>query len=585
MITDDPNASAVLDELRRENQRLRASVQQSSSELQRLRVSVQQSSNEVTLLRAERREYLEQLKLKDRKIDDLQHQVQALLRRYYGRSSEKMDPNQRLLFEDLIEKAIPEMPAEDAGAVETPPTRRGNGHGRRRLPSDLPREKVVHDLPKEEKPCPCCGKLRHIIGKQTHEQLDYVPAKVKVIEHIRLTYGCPQCEANASPDGPQIVTADKPLQPIEKGLAAPGLLSYIIVSKYGDHLPMHRLERILQRHGIEIARSTMCDWAAQCADLLRPLCDLMANEVRASNVIHTDDTPVKVQDRSRTQTRTGRFWVYLGDHDHPYTVFTYTPSRSRDGPMAFLRDWGKDERVYLQADAFGGYDGIYAGQAGGQVTEVACWAHARRKFYDARTSDPATGAEALAHIRLLYDVEKQAKAEAKKSGRLPTADTPPDDHVPSDRWDHDALITARDRLRKELTVPRLAEFRAWLESQQAERGGPVLPKSPMGQAIQYALNQWDALCVYTTDGRLAIDNNASENALRRVAIGRKNWLFAGSDNGGRTAATLFSLIATCQRHQVEPMAYLRDVLTRIAATPVSHLEPLLPDRWQPTATN
>jgi transposase len=388
---------------------------------------------------------------------------------------------------------------------------------------------------------------------------------VKVIEHVRLTYGCPQCERDASPDGPQIVTADKPLQPIEKGLAAPGLLSYVIVSKYGDHLPLHRLERIFDRYGIDIARSTMCDWAAQCAEALQPLYDLMVDEVRASGVIHTDDTPVKVQDRGRTQTRTGRFWVYLGNDDHPCTVFTYTPSRSRDGPLAFLRGWGKDERVYLQADAFGGYDGIYAGEAGGQVTEVACWAHARRKFYDARSSDPAGSTQALAHIKLLYDVEQQAKKSAAKN-----------------QFD---LTAERRCLRQELAVPRLAQFREWLESRQAERGGPALPKSPMGQAIQYTLNQWDALCVYTTDGRLAIDNNASENALRRVAIGRKNWLFCGSDNGGRTAATLFSLIATCERHRVEPMAYLRNVLTRIAAIPVSQLGNLLPDRWQPASTN
>ena len=232
--------------------------------------------------------------------------------------------------------------------------------------------------------------------------------------------------------------------------------------------------------------------------------------------------------------------------------------------MAFLRGWGQDERVYLQADAFGGYDGIYAGQAGGRVTEVACWAHARRKFYDARTSAPDVSTQALAYIRLLYAVEKQAKQSAEEAGI--------------------DLASERCRLRQELAVPRLAQFRTWLESQQAERGGPVLPKSPMGEAIQYARNQWDALCVYTTDGRLAIDNNASENALRRVAVGRKNWLFAGSDNGGHTAATLFTLIATCQRHEVEPLSYLRDVLTRIAATPVSQLAQLLPDHWQPATT-
>jgi transposase len=560
VVTDDPNTSQVA-QLQRENERLRASVQQSSSELERLR--------------AERVELLDQLKQKDCELASVQHQLQALLRRYYGRSSEKMDPHQRLLFEDLIDKAIPEMPVEDEAEVPAAPKRPGKGHGRRRLPSNLPREKVIHDLPEEEKPCPCCGKHRHIIGKQTHEQLDYVPAKVKVIEHIRLTYGCPQCEQDVSPEGPQIVTACKPLQPIEKGLAAPGLLSYVIVSKYGDHLPMHRLERILGRHGIEIARSTMCDWAAQCAEVLSPLYDLMIDEVRFSKVMHTDDTPVKVQDRSRTQTRTGRFWVYLGDSDHPCTVFAYTPSRSRDGPMAFMRDWGRDERVYLQADAFGGYDGIYAGEAGGLVTEVACWAHARRKFYDAQKSDPATSTQALAYIRLLYDVETQAKKKTKQAAKSILA------NEVTDRREHALLAEHRLRLRREQALPRLAQFRTWLESQRTEQGGSVLPKSPMGQAIQYALNQWDALCVYTTDGRLAIDNNASENALRRVAIGRKNWLFAGSDNGGRTAATLFSMIATCERHKVEPMSYLRDVLSRIAAMPINELPCLLPDRWQP----
>jgi transposase len=538
-----------------------------------------QLREENALLRAERAEFVEQLKHKDRKIDSLQHQLQALLRRYYGRSSEKMDPKQMLLFEDMIDKAIPEMPAEDEADVQALPSKgKRKGHGRRRLPADLPREKVIHDLPEEEKTCPCCNQMRHVIGKETQEQLDYVPAKVKVIEHIRLKYGCPHCEQNASLGGPQIVTAEKPLSPIEKGLAAPGLLSYVIVSKYGDHLPMHRLEGILKRHGVDIARSTMCGWAAQCADVLGPLVDLMRQRVLQSKVIHTDDTPVKVQDRSLDRTRTGRFWVYVGDDDHPQTVFTYTPSRSRDGPLEFLRDWGKDDQVYLQADAFGGYDGIYRGEAGGDVTEVACWAHARRKFYDAQHSDPVVSTQALAYVRLLYDVETQAKKAAKKEAKRATS------HGESEPL-YDQLVMARYRLRQELAVPRLAQFRTWLESQQAERGGPVLPKSQMGQAMKYAMNQWDALCVYTTDGRLAIDNNASENALRRVAIGRKNWLFAGSDNGGRTAATLFSLIATCQRHKVEPMAYLRNVLTRIAAMPISQLASLLPDRWQPAVTN
>ena len=512
------------------------------------------------LLHAKYQQLLEQQQQHERTIEELQHQLQQLLHRIYGRSSEKVDPNQMLLFETLLNHLAPPVRVEEPESSESV----NRGHGRRRLPGSLPRERVIHDLPEEEKPCPCCGRMRHIIGQEISEQLDYVPAKLTVIEHVRLKYACRACEQNASEDGPQIQTAEKPLSPIEKGLAAPGLLSYVIVSKYGDHLPLHRLESILQRHGVEIARSTMCDWAAQCAELLVPLYRRMCTEVLASRVIHTDDTPVDVLDRTQKGTRTGRFWVYLGDKDHPYTVFDYTPSRSRDGPMQFLKDWGQDRPVYLQADAFGGYDGIYRGEAGGQVTEVACWAHARRKFYEARNSDPAASAQALAYIRLLYDVEDLAKESAEEK--------------------EIDLAGERYRLRQEQSVLRLPQFRAWLESQQAQAGGPVLPKSPMGQAIGYALNQWDALCVYTTDGDLNIDNNASENALRRVAIGRKNWLFCGSDNGGITASVLFSLIATCQRHKVDPLAYLRDVLTRIAATPVSQLDPFLPDKWLATQT-
>lgn len=541
-----------------------------ADELARLR-------QENELLRAERLQWLEDRKSNVRTIEQLQHQLQQLLRRLYGRSAEKIDPKQMVLFETLLNGLAPRTEASPETPDSSPPSSsngKASGHGRRRLPSDLPRQKIVHDLPEDQKPCPCCKTMRHVIGQEISEQLDYVPAKLTVIEHVRLTYACRNCEQSAAEDGPQITTAEKPLSPIEKGLAAPGLLSYVIVSKYSDHLPLYRLETILERHGIEIARSTMCDWAAQCADLLKPLHELMTARVLQSRIIHTDDTPVDVLDKNRTQTRTGRFWAYLGDGDHPYTVFTYTASRSRDGPREFLRGWSG----YLQADAFGGYDGIYAGEVGGQVTEVACWAHARRKFYEARTSDAAASTQALAYIRLLYDVEDQAREEFEQQEKIAAQRLEESSAAtPSPRQ---SLAFWRLRLRQERAAARLEQFKTWLRSQQIERGGPVLPRSPMGQAITYALNQWEALCVYTTDGDLAIDNNAAENALRRVAIGRKNWLFCGSDNGGHTAAILFSLIATCQRHKVEPFAYLRDVLTCIAATPMSQLDQFLPDRWQ-----
>lgn len=487
------------------------------------------------------------------KIKGMEHQLQQLLRRLYGRSAEKLDDKQLVLFAELLKQLQESEPAPTPPPAPTTPSAPKpsvNGHGRRRLPADLPRQRIVHDLPDSEKPCPCCGQARCVIGEEVSEQLEYIPARVKVLQHVQIKYACKACEKNAQ--HPQITLAEKPLAPIEKGLAGPGLLSYVIVSKYGDHLPLYRLERIFERHRIDIARSTMCDWMAQCADVLRPLYELMVKEVLKSAVIHTDDTPVDVLDPKLKTTRTGRFWIYLGDEQHPYDVFTYTPNRTRDGPMKFLAGWGKDNRVYLQADAFGGYDGIYAGQAGGKVTEVACWAHARRKFYDARNSDAASATAALAHIRLLYDVEDQTR-ELKPAERA--------------------------ALRRQIALPRLQQFKSWLDQQQAANGGPVLPKSPVGQAITYALNQWEALSVYVTDGDLDIDNNAAENALRRVALGRKNWLFCGSDNGGATAAVLFSLIATCQRHKVNPLDYLRDVLARIAAHPMSRLTELLPDQW------
>jgi transposase len=572
---------------------------------------------------------LEQLRDVRRENSHIQHQLEQLLRRLYGRSSEKLDPNQQSLFAgilDALQPPAPPTPAPEPAlmttvarpAVKTP-------HGRRRFPADLPRRRIEHDLPEDQKPCPCCGNPRHKIGEEVTEKLEYIPAKVIVLQHVQFKYACEQCESEAN--NPQIVLAEKPPEAIEKSMAGPGLLACVIVGKYSDHLPLHRLEKILGRHDIDIARSTMCDWAAGCARALRPLYDLMVAMVLASKVIHTDDTPVDVLDKNRQNTRTGRFWIYLGDREHRYNVFDYTPTRSRDGPMQFLAGWGRDRKVYLQADAFSGYNGIYTAPptsaiAGSDapivnalmppadeqavipatppsengaiavpaaptptaarkqrehaaslatnvmlaavtalingVIEVACWAHARRKFYEARNSDPARSAQALAYIRLLYDVEDQARKEQLNS-------------------------TRRAALRQELALPRLNQFKAWLQTEQLINGGVVLPKSPMGEAITYALNQWDALCVYVADGDLAIDNNAGENALRRIALGRKNWLFCGSDAGGKTAAILFSFIATCERHKVNPFEYLRDVLARIPSEPMSKLAELLPDQWKTAA--
>lgn len=491
-------------------------------------------------------ELLTTLHDRDRRVEQLQHQLDQLLRRLFGPRAERIDPAQMKLFAELIGAPAGTAPSsgdpdqEDASSPSPPESKR-NGHGRRQLPTDLPRVQMTHDVPEAQRLCPCCGQARCRIGQEASEQLEYQPASLYIIEHVRPKYACKHCQEH-------VTIADKPPQPIDKGLAGPGLLAQVIVSKFTDHLPLYRLERIFKRQGVVIPRSTMCGWVKQCADLLRPLYDLMAQRVRRSGVIHTDDTPVPVQDKTRDKTRQGRFWVYLGDAAHPDTVFDYTPNRSRDGPVKWLDGF----KGYLQADAFGGYDGIYAG---GGVIEVACWAHARRKFYDARLTAPAPAHTAMAYIRKLYDVEDEAK---------------------TNKLD----LQQRGALRQQQSRPLLQHFREWL----VEQAKDALPKSPIGQAIGYTLNNFEALTRYTDDVPgvdLAIDNNAAERALRSVAIGRKNYLFMGSDAGGRSAAVHYSLVATALRHGLDPWAYLRDVLSRIGDTPLSQLESLLPDQWQP----
>jgi transposase len=485
--------------------------------------------------------------------EQIQHRLDLLLRRIYGPRSERINPDQLLLFADLLAAAEPQKPV--AAAIEealeaTPVIRKSRGHGRRELPANLPRIPVVHDLAEAEKPCPDCGQVRHKIGEEKTEQLDYRPAALFVLEHVRPKYACGHCAG-------QVAAAVKPPQPIAKGLPGPGLLAYVAVSKYGDHLPLYRLERILTRFGVNLSRSTLCDWMGRCGMLLQPLYQSMIRSVLASQVIHTDDTPVPVLDPELDHTRTGRLWVYLGDATHPYNVFAFTPNRKRDGPAEFLKDF----KGYLQADAFGGYDGIYATQ---EVDEVGCHAHARRKFHEARTSSAAAAHQALAYYRQLYEIEQAATAAAQEALRV----------QPATNLD-ELLSIHRLRLRRERAVPVLAEFHSWLLAQQVD----ALPKSPLGQAVGYALNQWEALTLYTTQGFLQIDNNVAEREMKRVAIGRKNWMFAGSDQGGATAAVLFSVVSSCQRHGLDPFFYLRDVLANLPGLRPDQIDSLLPDRW------
>lgn len=418
-----------------------------------------------------------------------------------------------------------------AGSGENPKPR---GHGRRRLPRTLLRERVEYELSEAERACPQCAQTMPRIGEEVSERLEFVPATLKVIEEARAKYAC-RC-------GAAVKTAAKPAQPIEKGLAGASLLAQVAVSKYADHCPLHRQEGIFRRHGVELSRKTMCGWMRQTAQLLEPLYERLKARALQSKLVQTDDTPVAVWDRELPRTRMGRIWTYVGQDA---TVYDYTATRKRAGPERFLKEY----RGYLQADAYTGYDGLYRDPERGLV-EVGCWAHARRKFFEARRSGLASAMTALAYIGWLYKIERAGRG-------LDSA--------------------ARRALRQRYAAPVLAEMRLWLEREREQ----VLPKSPEGVAVGYALSNWAALCCYVEDGDLEIDNNAAERSLRGVVVGRKNWLFYGSDAGGRTAAVLTSFMASCRQVNIDPFAYLKDVLGRIASHPVNALEQLLPANWKP----
>ena len=363
--------------------------------------------------------------------------------------------------------------------VEEEPSRRGKSrpHGRRKPARELRREQRRYELTAAERLCPECHQERQEIGVDTTPQYDYKPAEVFVVEHQRVKYACKCCQGH-------VTIAAKPPQPIERGLPGPGLLAQIIMDKYQDHLPLHRSEQRYLRLGVHLPRSTMCDWMASAAKLLTPLCHSLKDSVLQSKVLHTDDTTVPVRDETRSSHRYGRLWPYIGDKDHPGIVFDYTATHARDGPAAFLKNF----RGYLQADAYGAYDGIYTG-SGGAIIEVGCWAHARNKAAEAETSDPERVLAIKAWVRKLYDVEDEA---VKMTA--------------TERW----------QLRQEKSVPLLTSLRQWLIAQQPQ----VLPKSPIAGAINYMLNQWQALNRYTTDGDLHIDNNLAERTLKLIGTGR-----------------------------------------------------------------
>lgn len=482
------------------------------------------------LLKGLVRELLATHHAQQRQIDQLTHRLDLLLKRVYGPRADKVDPQQLSLFDEPpLESPLAAAPPE-SDIITT--TVKKTGHGRGKLPEHLRRETEIIDIPESVKQA--AGGAWQQIGDEISEKLDYTPSSLFVRRIVRPKYVVRFPDTN-QPD--ELRIAELPPETFPKSKAAPELVADVIVSKLVDHLPLYRQEQRYARQGFPIARSTLCGWLAEAAEVLTPLLQLLKARVLSANIVNTDDTPVPVQDPSREHCRTGRIWVYVSEHG---TVYDATADRSRDGPLAFLNEF----RGFLQCDAYAGYDELFR-RSQGTVIEVGCWAHARRKFVEAEKTSPREAHEAVARIKQLYAVEHEAK-----------------------EFD----VAARRALRQEKSVPLFAALKTWFDQVALT----TLPKSPLGEAATYARNQWAALNVYLTDGRLAIDNNVAERAVKPFAIGRKNWLFFGSDDGGRRLAILSSFTATCQQCGINPWTWLKETLTRLPTTPADQLATLLP---------
>lgn len=484
----------------------------------------------------------------DLHIENLRLQVELARykKQYYGPRADQLESEGELAqllltFAESLDRqpvnqedVLPHSePAEELRRVK-------RGKGRRNLANfeNLPITTHVYELNAEERACPCCGIERKEIGSDDSWQIEYYPGHFERLHHVRRKYACPACEHNG--ENPRMETAAKPETAIDKGLAGPGLLSFIVTSKFAEYTPLYRLEDVFARQGFEISRATQSVWCGDAGDRIEPLWELMSKHVRASHVIGTDDTIMPMLNPGKTAN--ARMWVYVGDDDHPYNVFDFTLNRGRDGPKYFLKDYNQ----VLLADAYGGYNGVVAGNA---ITRAGCWAHLRRRFIDAEKVAPEIAREAIEMIRLLYAVEKQASP-----------------------------VSAEERLslRQAQSAPVLAQIHdkllLWKEQ--------LLPKHPTAEAVNYALGQWQELNVFCLDGTVPIDNNASEREMKRVVLNRKNSLFVGNPRGGRTAAILSSITSTCRRHDIDPQLYLTQLLTNLPAISINDYPAWLPDNWK-----
>ena len=480
-------------------------------------------------------------------IEKLRSELARLKRAQFGVSSEKL----RARVEQL-ELAIEALEVDEAERLAAAPVvaaaveAASAKPARRPLPDHLPRETVLHPGPCA---CPSCGGNLRRIGEDVTETLDYVPGRFKVVRHVREAFSCRSCET--------VLQAPAPHHAIARGRAGPGLLAHIAVAKFDDHLPLYRQAEIYAREGVDLATSTLSGWVGATTAALKPLVDLLRTEVIAgSDILHGDDTTVPILAPGTGKTRTGRLWVYVRDErPHrgtrpPAAVYFASADRRGERPVAHLAGFSG----VLQADGYSGFNGLYqARREGGALSEAACWAHTRRKFFDVHVKNgSAVALEALERIGVLYEVERAITGK------------PPDE---------------RRRQRQARSRPLATALKAWADTILPQLSGP----SDLAKAFRYMLARWTALTRVFDDGRIALDNNPAERALRGVAVGRKNYLFAGSDRGAERAAALYTLIETAKLNGLDPEAYLRDVLARIADHPAKRLTELLPWTWAPIA--